>query len=96
MKIKVSYLGYLGNVLGKSAEYIESPDGISLAAFLQILFNFHGEKLEREIYDVECRCLKRGFSVLVNNNLVLGGAPIPEITLKEGDHVIISPLIAGG
>ncbi|MEM1539303.1 MAG: hypothetical protein QXW82_00695 [Candidatus Bathyarchaeia archaeon] len=96
MKIKVSYLGYLGSVLGKSTEYVESPDGISLAGFLQILFNSHGEKLEREIYDAECKCLKHGFSILVNNNLVLGGAPVPEITLKKGDHVIISPLIAGG
>lgn len=96
MKVKVSYLGYLGDTLGKSTECIESPEGISLTNFLKILLNSHGKKLEREIYDVEGQCLKRGFSILINNNFILGGTPIPEITLREGDHVIISPLIAGG
>ncbi|MCS7115508.1 MAG: MoaD/ThiS family protein [Nitrososphaerota archaeon] len=89
-------MGYIGDFLGKSAEYVELPEGASLKFFLNFLLNLHGEKLEREIYDAEGHCLKRGFSILVNNNLVLGGTPIPEIPLREGDHVIISPLIAGG
>jgi molybdopterin converting factor small subunit len=96
MKVKVLYLGYLGGIIGKTAEYIQLPDDTSLGDLLKIILNSHGEKLKREIYDAEGRCLKRGFIILINNSLVLGGAPIPEITLREGDYVIISPFIAGG
>lgn len=96
MKVKVSYLGYLGGVFGKDVEYIELPQNVSLADFLKILLEIYGEKFEKEVYDVENQRLKHGFSIIINNNLILGGSPVSEIMLKEGDHVLISPLIAGG
>jgi hypothetical protein len=42
MKVKVLYLGYLGGILGKTAEYIQLPDDISLGYLLKILLNSHG------------------------------------------------------
>ena len=95
MKVKVSYLGYIRVMLGKSEEEIELKEGATIGDLLNVLSGKYGEAFRKEVYEPGLQDLKYGYGVIVNGLLMarLQGLKTP---LKDGDQVILTTLISGG
>jgi len=95
MKVKVHYLGYIKNMLGRKEEEFELRKGTSLSQLLSRLAGIYGEPFKKEVFEPGLRDVKMGFVVTVNGILMgqLGGV---ETKLNEGDNVILMSLMSGG
>ena len=95
LKVKVEYLGYIGNTLGLQREEIKIVKGASIADLLLTLSEKHGAPFKKSIYEYGSLDVKSNFIVTVNGYLLnqLNGV---ETKLKDGDQVILMPLISGG
>lgn len=49
MKVKVRYLGYIGNILRKREDEFELGEGASLSELLNKLAGIYGEAFRREV-----------------------------------------------
>jgi MoaD family protein len=95
MKVKVSYLGYIRNMLGKQEEEFELEEKTTLGDLLNMLSEKYGEPFKKEVYEPGLQDLKYGYGVIINGILMarLQGLKTP---LKEGDRIILTTLISGG
>jgi len=95
MKVKVHYLGYIKNMLGRKEEEFELQKGTSLSDLLNRLARIYGEPFKKEVFEPGLRDVKMGFVVTVNGILMgqLGGV---ETKLNDGDNVILMSLMSGG
>jgi MoaD family protein len=95
MKVRVHYLGFIKNMLGKKEEEIDLREGAPLSELLDKLAGLYGKPFKKEVFEHGLRDLKTGFVVTVNGILMdqLCGV---ETRLKEGDNVILMSLMSGG
>ena len=95
MKIKVEYLGFIKNLLGKRIEEFELSDEASLKELLGKLSSRYGKPFKKEVFEIGQKDVKYGFVVTINGVLIrqLEGM---ETKLKNGDHVILMSLMSGG
>ena len=95
MKVKVRYLGYIGNMLRKREDEFELGEGASLSELLNKLAGIYGEAFRREVFEPGLKDVKTGFVVTVNGVLMsqLRGV---DTKLSEGDNIILMTLMSGG
>ncbi|UCH31655.1 MAG: MoaD/ThiS family protein [Candidatus Bathyarchaeota archaeon] len=95
MKLKVEYLGFIKNLLGKRIEEFELSDEASLKELLAKLASCYGKPFKKEVYEVGQKDVKHGFVITINGVLIrqLEGV---ETKLKNGDHIILMSLMSGG
>ena len=96
MKVKVEYLGHIKNILGsKREEEIEVEDNSSIGDLLLVLSEKHGESFKKAVYEADGKDIKSNFIATVNGFLLnqLNGV---ETKLKDGDHVVLMPIVSGG
>jgi MoaD family protein len=96
MKVKVEYLGHIKNMIGdKREEEIHMQDASSVADLLVLLSKKYGEQFRKAVYESGGKDLKSNFIATVNGYLLnqLKGV---ETTLKNGDHIILMPVVSGG
>jgi molybdopterin synthase sulfur carrier subunit len=96
LKVKVAYLGHIKNMLGnKHEEEVEVQEGASVADLLMTLSNEYGEPFKKAIYEKDGTDMKPNFMATVNGYLLnqLQGV---KTKLKQGDNVIIMPVVSGG
>jgi molybdopterin synthase sulfur carrier subunit len=96
LKVTVDYLGSIRQTLGlKQAEQVELKDGSSVCDLLSLLAEKHGESFKKAVYEPKGLDLKP-FYILSINGLLLNQLKGIETKLKDGDRVILMPVVTGG
>ena len=95
MKIKIHYLGLVKTYTNKSQDEIELKDGASLSELLNKLAAEFGKQFTQDIYEPGAKDVKTMFTVMVNG-IVMGQLNGVDTKLKDGDNVILMPLMTGG
>ncbi len=96
VKVKVEYLGHIKNITSnRREEEIETKDVSSVADLLNILTKLYGEPFKKAIYEPKASDVKPNYIITVNGYLLnqLKGL---ETKLKNGDHVVLLPIVSGG
>ena len=94
MKIQLRSATYISQIIKSRKVNIELPEPSTLRDLLRVLAETYGQ----EFYDAVCN--EDGYpadrvAILINGSsaAAIGG---PGINLKEGDDVLILPIISGG
>ena len=95
MKIKIHYLGLVKTYTNKSQDEIELKDGASLSELLNKLAAEFGKQFNQDIYEPDAKDVKPMFTIMVNG-IVMGQLNGVDTKLKDGDNVILMPLMTGG
>jgi len=96
LKVKVEYLGHVRNVIGSNREEeVEIEEEASVADLLNVLLEKYGEPFRKAIYEPKGKDVKTNYIITVNGYLLnqLNGI---QTKLKQGDHVILLPVVSGG
>jgi molybdopterin synthase sulfur carrier subunit len=96
LKVKVEYLGHVRNIIGSSREEeVEIEEHASVADLLNVLFEKYGEPFRKAVYEPKGKDVKTNYIITVNGYLLnqLNGI---QTKLKQGDHVILLPVVSGG
>jgi len=96
LKVKVEYLGHIRNMIGSGREEeVEIGEDSSLADLLIILSKKYGTPFQKTIYEKSGTDVKTNFIVTINGYLInqLNGV---ETKLKQGDHIVLMPIVSGG
>ena len=96
MKVTVDYLGSIKQTLGlKQAEQIELKEDASVCDLLALLAEKYGVPFKKAIYEPKGLDLKP-HHILSVNGLLLNQLNGIETKLKDGDRVILMPVVTGG
>jgi MoaD family protein len=96
LKVKVEYLGHVRSIIGSGwLEEVDIEDDSSITELLTQLSKKHGEPFRRAVYDSGSTDVKSNFIATVNGYLLnqLDGV---NTKLKDGDHVVLMPIVSGG
>jgi molybdopterin synthase sulfur carrier subunit len=96
LRVKVEYLGHIKNLLeSRREEEIDIEDDSSIGDLLVVLSEKHGESFKKAVYEAGGKDIKSNFIATVNGYLLnqLNGV---ETRLKNGDHVVLMPIVSGG
>ena len=96
MKVTVEYLGYIKQTLGvEQAEKVELEDDALVRDLLLLLAEKHGEPFQKAVYEPKGVDLKPHY-ILSVNGLLLNQLNGIETKLKDGDRVVLMPVVTGG
>ena len=92
----VDYLGSIKQTLGlRQAKQVELEDNASVCDLLSLLAEKYGEPFKKAVYEPKGLDLKP-YHILSVNGLLLNQLNGIETKLKDGDHVILMPVVSGG
>jgi molybdopterin synthase sulfur carrier subunit len=96
LKVTVDYLGSIKQTLGlKQAEQVELKEDASVSDLLSLLAEKHGDPFKKAVYEPKGLDLKP-HHILSVNGLLLNQLDGIETKLKDGDHIILMPVVTGG
>jgi molybdopterin synthase sulfur carrier subunit len=95
MKIKVHYLGLVKTYTNKTQDDAMLPENAKLSDLLNKMATEFGKQFKADIYEPGDKDLKTMFTVMVNG-VVSGQLDGLDTKMKEGDSVILMPLMTGG
>jgi len=96
LKVTVDYLGYIKGLIGVTqAEPIELQPEATVRNLLDMLAKKHGDPFRKVIYEPGNTDLKASF-ILSVNGLLLNQLKGLDTKLKEGDQVVLMPIVSGG
>ena len=96
MKVTVDYLGSIRQTLGlKQPERVELKDGALVCDLLSVLAERHGEPFRKAVYEPKDLDLK-AHHILSVNGFLLNQLSGIETKLKDGDRVVLMPVVTGG
>jgi molybdopterin synthase sulfur carrier subunit len=96
LKVTVDYLGSIRQTLGvKQAEQVDLADNASVSDLLSLLAEKHGESFKKSVYEPKGLDLKP-FHILSINGLLLNQLSGVETKLRDGDRVVLMPVVTGG
>ena len=96
MKVTVDYLGSIKQTLGlKQAEQVELKEHASVSDLLSLLAQKYGDPFKKAVYEPKGLDLKP-HHILSVNGLLLNQLNGIETKLKDGDHVVLMPVVTGG
>ncbi len=96
LKVTVEYLGYIKQTLGvEHQEQLELEEGAVLRDLLNLLAKKHGEAFKKDVYEPGSVDLRPHHILSVNGILInqLNGV---ETELKDGDRLVLMPVVTGG
>jgi molybdopterin synthase sulfur carrier subunit len=89
-------LGSIRQTLGlKQAEQAELEDNASVCDLLSLLAEKYGDPFKKAVYEPKGLDLKP-YHILSINGLLLNQLNGIETKLKDGDHIILMPVVTGG
>ncbi len=95
MKVKVQYLGFIRNLLGRGEDEFDLDEGASVVDLLNKISSVYGKSFQKEVYEPGLKDLKMGFVVTVNG-VLMGQLQGVDTRLNSGDNVILMSLMSGG
>ena len=95
MKIKIHYLGLVKTYTDKAQDQIVLKESALLSDLLNKLASDFGKQFIADIYEPGGKDVKPMFTVMVNG-VIIGQLNGVNTKLKEGDAVILMPLMTGG
>jgi MoaD family protein len=95
MKIKIHYLGLVKTYTNISQDEIELKEGAPLSELLDKLAAEFDKQFTQDIYEIGAKDVKAMFTVMING-IVIGQLNGVGTKLKNGDNVILMPLMTGG
>jgi len=96
MEVTVDYLGHIKQTLAiREAEKVKLKDQASLRDLLSLLAQKYGEPFRKAVYEPKSVDLKP-YYILSVNGLLLNQLKGLETRLKNGDYVILMPVVTGG
>jgi len=96
LKVTVDYLGSIKQTLGlKQAEQVELEENASVSDLLSLLAQKYGDPFKKAVYEPKGLDLKP-HHILSVNGLLLNQLDGIETKLKDGDHIILMPVVTGG
>ena len=96
MNVTVDYLGYIKGVLGvKQPEVVPLKDNAQVRDLLVILAEKYGAPFKKAIYEPNSADLKPTYIMSING-LLLNQLKELDTELKEGDHIVLMPVVTGG
>ena len=96
MKVTVDYLGHIKRTIGvEQTENIDLKDDALVCDLLLLLAEKHGEPFKKTIYEPSGLDLKANF-ILTVNGLLLNQLNGIETKLKDGDRLVLMPVVSGG
>jgi MoaD family protein len=96
LKVTVDYLGSIKQTLDlKHTEKVELKEDALVRDLLRILAERHGDSFRKAVYEPKDIDLK-SYHILTVNGLLLNQLEGVETKLKDGDHVVLMPVVTGG
>jgi len=96
LKVTVDYLGSIKQTLGlKQAEQVKLEENASVSDLLSLLAQKYGDPFKKAVYEPKGLDLKP-HHILSVNGLLLNQLNGIETKLKDGDHIILMPVVTGG
>jgi len=95
MRVKVHYLGLVKSYTRRSQDELDLEDDASLSELLDKLAADFGKPLNPEVYEPAKKEVKPTFTVMVNG-IIIGQLNGVNTKLKNGDDIILMPLMTGG
>ncbi|MCX8150521.1 MAG: MoaD family protein [Candidatus Bathyarchaeota archaeon] len=96
MKVTVDYLGYIKGVLGvKQPEVVVLKDNAQVRDLLAALAEKHGAPFKKAVYEPNSSDLKPTYIMSING-LLLNQLKELDTNLKDGDQVVLLPIVTGG
>jgi len=95
MQVKIHYLGLVKTYTNISQDEIELKEGAPLSELLDKLAAEFGKQFTQDIYEAGAKDVKAMFTVMING-IVIGQLNGVDTKLKNGDNVILMPLMTGG
>lgn len=95
MKVKINYLGLVKTYTNRLVDEKDLPEGATLSELLDNLASNFGKPFNPEIYDPNTKEVKPMFVVMVNG-VLMGQLSGVDTKLKNGDVLILMPLMTGG
>ena len=96
MEVTVEYLGHIKQTLEiHKAEKVRLKDQASVRDLLSLLAQKYGEPFQKAVYEPKSVDLKP-YYILSVNGLLLNQLKGLETRLKNGDYVILMPVVTGG
>ncbi|MBS7633651.1 MoaD family protein [Candidatus Bathyarchaeota archaeon] len=96
MKVKVEYLGHIKNITAnKREEEVDTAKDAAVSDLLAQLSEKYGDPFRKAIYEPKTADVKPNYIVTVNG-LLLNQLKGLSTKLKQGDHVILMPVVSGG
>jgi MoaD family protein len=96
LKVTVEYLGYIKQTLDLTqAESIQLKPEASTRDLLVLLAEKHGEPFKKAVYDPEDASLKP-YHIIAVNGLMINLLNDLDTKLKDGDRVVVMPVVTGG
>ena len=89
-------MGHVRHIVGvQKAEQIELETGAQVRDLLHVLADRHGDKFRQAVFETGEEDLKSNFIMTINGVLLnqLQGLRSP---LRDGDLVVIMPIVSGG
>jgi len=96
LRVTVDYLGYIKQAIGaRQEESVTLEEGALVRDLLCVLAEKHGAPFKKDVYDPKGDDMKTNHILSVNAVLLnqLNGV---ETKLKDGDRVVVLPLVTGG
>ena len=95
MKVKIHYLGLVKTYTNKTQDDLTLKDDATLCEMLEKLAADLGKPFNPEVYEPTKQEIKPTFMVLLNG-IVVDPQEGLSTKLKDGDAVVIMPLVTGG
>lgn len=96
MRITVDYLGHIKQSLGVAqTETVSLKDESLVCDLLTVLAEKYGEPFRKAVYEPKGLDLKP-YYILSVNGLLLNQLKGLETRLKDGDRVVLMPVVTGG
>jgi len=95
IRVNVRMMGTLRDATGSSEEELSLEEGADVSTAIRELIDEHGEELERALLDPVIQ------SALPNTLILLNGVEIGNLkglvtALRDGDKMVLLPVIHGG
>ena len=95
MRVKIQYLGLVKTYTNKGTDEFELQAGAPLSELLNKVAANSGKQFIKDVFEPGQKDVKAMFTVMVNG-VIIGQLKGVETRLKDGDNVILMPLMTGG